>query len=151
MVALLQTNNFKNGFRSNFGQAVSSTLETTFLPNIIKIAKIAGKIILGYKNSDNLHTTQKHDKSYVTQADHDANHFIAAHLKSLNPNIPVVSEENYEQALKQYAAHWLPQQDASHAKDFLYWAVDPLDGTQSFIKNKKDYACLLYTSDAADE
>jgi 3'(2'), 5'-bisphosphate nucleotidase len=89
----------------------------TDINKIIGLARQAGKIILGYYNSD-YDIETKTDDSPVTQADIAADKFIVAGLQEIAPNIPIISEEGNKD---------LP------AGATRYWLVDPLDGTKGFI------------------
>ncbi|MBL6785403.1 MAG: adenylyl-sulfate kinase [Rickettsiales bacterium] len=92
------------------------------------IAKNAGDIILDYYQSyQEQDTNYKKDGSEVTKADIAANDFINNELIKLFPDIPIVSEENTES--ENFAA----------AKSPLYFLIDPLDGTQSFVKKQDEF------------
>ena len=67
----------------------------------------------------------KDDASPVTKADRDAEAIILAALKSLAPDIPVVSEETIC--------------DRHAALGPRFFLVDPLDGTKEFIKQRTDF------------
>ena len=83
----------------------------------------AGAIIMRYYETG--HESQlKADKSPVTDADLAANAFIVEGLARLTPGIPIVSEEGDKT---------LP------AGAELFWLVDPLDGTKSFIRRKPTF------------
>lgn len=69
----------------------------------------------------------KEDKSPVTVADFAANEFIKKQLQALAPNIPVVSEENSE------------EENIAASKGDMFWMVDPLDGTKSYIKQTGEF------------
>lgn len=64
---------------------------------------------------------KKEDFSPVTEADREADTLIVGALRTLTPDIPVVSEEG-------------EKPDVSQAPYF--WLVDPLDGTKSFLRGK---------------
>jgi 3'(2'), 5'-bisphosphate nucleotidase len=67
----------------------------------------------------------KDDDSPVTKADRDAETVLLQALKTLAPNIPIVSEETA----------------ADRTADLgpLFFLVDPLDGTKEFIKKRTDF------------
>src|SRR5690606_6262602 len=93
------------------------------IKNIVVIAKIAGDIILEfYKNHKEFSVTAKEDNSPVTQADLSANEFIIKELEALFPNIAIISEENSR------------EENSKAAAEERYFIIDPLDGTESFIK-----------------
>jgi 3'(2'), 5'-bisphosphate nucleotidase len=95
---------------------------------VLYIAKRAGEVILFYYAKGDIEVENKADNSPVTVADKAANKLITLALSELTPDIPIVSEED----------------DASFANNFdpdnhLFWLVDPLDGTKSFIKRKGEF------------
>jgi 3'(2'), 5'-bisphosphate nucleotidase len=67
----------------------------------------------------------KDDASPVTMADRDAEAIILTALKTLAPDIPVVSEET--------------ACDRHTALGSRFFLVDPLDGTKEFIKERTDF------------
>src|SRR5262245_57442885 len=69
----------------------------------------------------------KADKSPVTDADHAAEAIIVRGLRALTPSMPVVAEE-------EMAAGRVPQLNSGP-----FWLVDPLDGTQAFIKRNGEF------------
>ena len=93
----------------------------TWLEALEPVAREAGRIILHYRNKGYSSET-KLDKSPVTEADKAADAYIVAALKSLTPDIPIVSEEG-------------AQEDAVSEKG-IFWCVDPLDGTKGFIRGE---------------
>lgn len=92
------------------------------------IAFKAGEEILDvYKDEASFGIEAKADDSPLTQADQRANKVICDSLIALNPDIPIISEEN--KAI-----------DYAERKDFEYfWMVDPLDGTKEFIKRNGEF------------
>jgi len=82
----------------------------------------AGKIALIRRNLG-LIISYKKDHSPVTNADKDISDFIYNGLNSLTPNISVICEER--------DLGILPQDS--------FWLVDPIDGTQSYIKGEETY------------
>lgn len=100
------------------------------------IAFAAGEEILEvYKDEASFGVEAKADDSPLTLADQRANKVICDSLIALNPDIPIISEEN--KAIE-YAER----------KDFEYfWMVDPLDGTKEFIKRNGEFTvniALIY-------
>lgn len=91
----------------------------SLLPDVIRIGKHAGDILMTYRQSGELNVQIKEDKSPVTAADFASHNYIVDALASLTPDIPIVSEENPVQP------------DLSDNE--IYWTVDPLDGTKNFI------------------
>ncbi|MDF3047939.1 MAG: 3(2),5-bisphosphate nucleotidase [Candidatus Midichloriaceae bacterium] len=93
--------------------------------NPIQIAEIAidaSKIALKHYGLDDIEVKTKEDRSPVTAADIEVNEFITKNLTSIAPSIPVVSEED-NQAINL---------DIIRNSE-LFWLVDPIDGTWSFI------------------
>ena len=72
-------------------------------------------------------TSWKTDGSPVTAADHAAEAIILPVLRTLTPDIPVISEE-------EAAAGLSPAIGGSR-----FWLVDPLDGTKEFIKQNGEF------------
>lgn len=71
--------------------------------------------------------THKEDNSPLTQADLSAHEMITSGLRTLTPDIPVISEESVS----------IPY-DERKSWD-KYWLVDPLDGTREFIKRNGEF------------
>jgi 3'(2'), 5'-bisphosphate nucleotidase len=94
--------------------------------SIIKLAEEAGEKILGFYHDD-IEVTSKGDDSPLTKADLAAHHHIVDGLKSITPDIPIISEES-----------GVPEYDIR--KNWgTYWLVDPLDGTKEFIKKNGEF------------
>lgn len=100
------------------------------VPQILNTVRYASseinKIYLG---AQDLRIKYKSDQSPVTIADKLSHQIIVNDLKSLTPNIPVLSEED------------------EHLSDFetrktwkYYWIIDPLDGTKEFIAGSEDFS-----------
>ena len=88
---------------------------------------------------------RKADGSLCTEADLASQEALTRKLQAIL-NVPVIGEE-MDSAEQQ--ALW--QQGLEHA----LWCIDPIDGTSNFVRGLPYFAvsvaCLLYTSDAADE
>lgn len=97
-----------------------------YADKILEISKEAAAIIMRYYDGK-VHVEIKDDKSPVTAADIAANQYIVTKLKELAPEIAIVSEENPE------------QENIAAAESELFWLVDPLDGTKSFIKRTGEF------------
>src|SRR3546814_10854397 len=69
----------------------------------------------------------KADASPLTEADMAAHRLIVAGLQSLDPDIPVLSEESA-------AIDWDVRRHWQR-----YWLVDPLDGTREFVKRNGEF------------
>jgi len=97
-----------------------------YASEIYYITKKAGEIIMGFY-TNKVEVMIKDDKSPVTAADLAANKYIMQELKALTPDIAIVSEENSEE-------------DNKRARDTgVFWLVDPLDGTKSYIKKTGEF------------
>lgn len=96
------------------------------LPAVVALARQAGRAILTVYASS-IAVTEKDDRSPLTQADLESEQVIAAGLRRLTPEIPVLSEETSQAPFGERAA-W----------DWL-WVVDPLDGTREFIKRNGEF------------
>lgn len=91
----------------------------SLIPKLISLCEEGGKRILEfYKKGETLEIIKKGDGSPVTEADHQSHHLLTQGLKTLTPDIPIISEED--------EASW-------EIKSPLYWLIDPLDGTKGFI------------------
>lgn len=108
---------------------VNENSSVKYLKEVTAIAVEAGKRILQHRLHPNVEEKGDHgdDTSPVTDADLASNQHIVKHLKVLDPNVPIVSEElnlaDYD-ARKQWRRFWL---------------VDPLDGTKEFIKGSDEF------------
>ena len=89
------------------------------------LARQAGAIILGVR-ARGFETLHKEDKSPVTEADHLAEHLIAAALREATPEIQVVAEEESAAGRE-------------HDPAADYWLVDPLDGTREFAAGRDEF------------
>ncbi len=94
------------------------------IEKIINIAKQAGDIIMSYYNNEDIGIHYKKDSSPVTQADLASNKFICDSLTKLYPSIPLISEES---------------EINSPIKNSVFWSIDPLDATQSFIERSGEF------------
>ncbi len=95
---------------------------------LIKVAHKAGEAIMKFYHEDEDNIARKADNSPVTAADLASNEIVTQALQSRFPEISIVSEENDEA----YNVKIL-----SKAK--VFWLIDPLDGTWSFIHRKGDF------------
>jgi len=92
----------------------------------VEVARAAGLQILEIYARD-FSVAHKDDRSPLTEADMAAHHAIVAGLRSLTPDLPVLSEE---EAAIPYA---------ERSRWSRYWLVDPLDGTREFIKRNGEF------------
>ena len=96
------------------------------LEAVIKLARLAGEVILPYWRA-NVTVTSKADDSPVTAADLAAHHLLVEGLQALAPDIHVLSEEDADIPLSE-RANWE-----------RWWLVDPLDGTKEFISGSEEF------------
>ena len=69
--------------------------------------------------------TIKPDKSPVTDGDLAVDKLLGSKIKSVTPNIPIISEETVNLNIKN--------------EDETFWLIDPIDGTKEYIKKKDEY------------
>jgi 3'(2'), 5'-bisphosphate nucleotidase len=109
---------------------VSASADTAITPGLLEaveaLAREAGEAIMGYYRN-NVAIDRKDDYSPVTDADRDADAIIAAGLRKLTPEIPVVTEEEVAEGL------------APTRVGKRFWLVDPLDGTREFINDRDEF------------
>ncbi|MCP3997358.1 MAG: 3'(2'),5'-bisphosphate nucleotidase CysQ [bacterium] len=97
------------------------------LPGVVSIARDAGAAVDEVYRQTSTEVSYKADESPLTAADLASHRVIAAGLKDLAPEIPILSEEGVERPY-----------DSRRAWDRL-WIVDPLDGTKEFIKRNGEF------------
>ena len=90
------------------------------------VAERAGATIDRYYH-EGFTVRTKSDESPVTDADEAAEAIILPILKTLLPDVPIVSEES-----------GLQGKDVDFRHD-RFWAVDPLDGTKEFIRRSDEF------------
>ncbi|MCF2859947.1 3'(2'),5'-bisphosphate nucleotidase CysQ [Pseudoalteromonas sp. SMS1] len=100
----------------------------TYLEPCIELAQLAGKAIMAIYQQDDIGQQEKSDHTPVTAADLAANEVLLNGLKSLAPDIPIMSEETPIPPLAQRQS-WQ-----------RYWLLDPMDGTGEFILESGDFA-----------
>ncbi len=96
------------------------------LDGVRAIALDAGRRILDVYERD-FEVTEKGDGSPLTAADRAAQDVIAAGLRLLAPDIPLLSEESAAVAFEERRA-W-----------DRFWLVDPLDGTREFVSRNGEF------------
>ena len=92
---------------------------------LLNIAIDSGKEIMKIYNKGFTIDT-KEDSSPITEADINSNELIVTRLKTLEPNIPILSEESL--------VSW-----DIRKKWNKYWLIDPLDGTKEFINRNGEF------------
>ena len=90
------------------------------LDTFVQAGEIAKKISV-----EGVKITIKEDKSPVTNADLEVNDLLKDKIKSLTPDIPIISEENVNLSSKNL--------------DKNFWLIDPIDGTKDYIKKRDEY------------
>lgn len=100
-------------------------LTVTLAEQVTAIAREAGELIVRVREQG-LRPERKSDNTPVTEADKAADRLIVARLQPLAPTLPIVSEES----------GYLP--DAATLPE-RFWLVDPLDGTNGFIRGGKNF------------
>jgi 3'(2'), 5'-bisphosphate nucleotidase len=99
----------------------------TLLPEVRKLVAAAGTAILEvYAGAHDVE--YKSDDSPITRADRAAHEILAAGLRRLSPEIPVLSEESADEHAIEVRRHWRE-----------LWLVDPLDGTKEFISRNGEF------------
>ena len=93
---------------------------------VVDIARRAGDAILEvYAGEFDVDT--KADASPLTEADRRAHEVIVDGLRSLTPELPIISEESSPPPFSE-RRHWQ-----------RYWLVDPLDGTKEFVERNGEF------------
>jgi len=87
----------------------------------------AGKAILEVYRAEDFHVRSKEDRSPLTLADTRSHEILSRGLRSLYPEIPLLSEEGREIPFP-VRREWP-----------VFWLVDPLDGTKEFIKKNDEF------------
>ena len=93
---------------------------------VVALAEDAGRAILEVYSTD-FEVQSKDDESPLTQADLASNRWIDAGLRSLTPDIPIISEESGLPAFEE-RSQWQ-----------RYWLIDPLDGTKEFVNRNDEF------------
>ena len=96
------------------------------LPAVVELSRQAGREILAVYNSD-FEVQQKADHSPLTLADLRAHTLIVAGLRTLTPEIPILSEEASDMGF------------ATRSTWRCHWLVDPLDGTREFVSRNGEF------------
>tara|TARA_B100000683_G_scaffold172362_1_gene166118 strand:+ start:176 stop:988 length:813 start_codon:yes stop_codon:yes gene_type:complete len=96
------------------------------LDGLKECVKSASNAILEVYESNDFGEINKQDGSPITIADKNANEIILNRLNLLTPDIPIISEETFEEGSLQ-------------SLNETYWLVDPLDGTKEFINKTGEF------------
>jgi 3'(2'), 5'-bisphosphate nucleotidase len=101
------------------------------LPSLHEICKVTGELQIKHHKTNIIFST-KSNQTPVTEVDIQSSLIITNGLKKLTPDIPIVSEEDY---------------DDTRVYDY-FWLVDPLDGTRDYINNGDNFCvCISLISD----
>lgn len=106
-------------------------VDESLLEEAIEIATGAGRLTLGWYGRADLLVDNKTDGSPVTDADRAAERFVRDELARRHPDDGVVGEE-------------FPTTDGRSGRR---WIVDPIDGTQSFVRKVPLFSTLLAVED----
>lgn len=101
-------------------------MASPLLEAIIRAAHEAGQETLEVYGQQAQTVQTKQDGSPVTEADHRSQAVILRHLAELEPDTPVVAEEDDE----------LPAAGQAGSR---FWLVDPLDGTKEFVGRSHEF------------
>lgn len=100
--------------------------DADLLAAAIDLSRRAGQAIMAIYQRD-FDVEHKADASPLTEADLASHRLIVEGLRTLTPDIPVLSEESADIA-------W-----DTRSRWSRYWLVDPLDGTREFVKRNGEF------------
>ena len=92
--------------------------------NLLETFVAAGKMSLNLRDKG-LITKIKSDNTPVTNGDLKVNEKLCNKIKSITPDIPIISEETVEFNKKIINKN--------------FWLVDPIDGTKDYMNNKNQF------------
>lgn len=101
------------------------------LKPLITLCEQAGQAIMEIYQRPLGSVQLKADDSPLTEADLAAHNCLVAGLRTLYPDIPILSEEANE-GLEEVRLGWRE-----------YWLIDPLDGTKEFIRRNGEFTVNL--------
>lgn len=101
----------------------------------VTIAREAGDAVLEVY-AEPFEVETKADDSPLTRADLASHHVIVDRLRSLTPEIPILSEESDGIS------------DSERLSWNRYWLIDPLDGTKEFINRNGEFTVNIALIDA---
>ncbi|MFN3315905.1 MAG: 3'(2'),5'-bisphosphate nucleotidase CysQ, partial [Raineya sp.] len=105
---------------------LQNTLKMYQLEKILDAIKQASEAVLSIYKQD-FQIFRKQDLSPLTQADSLSHQILVEFLSEHTPNIPIISEE-------EEIADWEERKNWEY-----FWLIDPLDGTNSFVRGGQDY------------
>lgn len=109
------------------GTVTARDLQQWILP-LLGLCREAGELICGYYNAPDAHRFEaKGDDSPLTRADLASHGVLQAGLATLDPALPLLSEESP------------PAEIADRQQWQRYWLVDPLDGTKEFLERTGEF------------
>ena len=94
------------------------------IDKIISFTFEAGEIARNFQKSRDFIITIKPDNTQVTSADIAVSKFLNQKLSQEFPQIPIICEEG----------------DLREISSEIFWLIDPIDGTSSFIKGSDEFA-----------
>ena len=98
------------------------------VPKAVAIALRAGeKLMEIYSSNEDFGVVDKGDGSPLTRADIASHNLVVECLRTLTPDVPVLSEESRS----------LPYAQRQSWETF--WLVDPLDGTKEFVRHIDEF------------
>src|SRR5690349_24497699 len=103
-----------------------SAVQADLVGKVARLAQQAGDAILSVY-SEQFEVTHKSDRSPLTLADLRSHEIIVHGLRTLTPDLPVLSEE----------ASNIPYEQRREWS--RYWLVDPLDGTKEFVSRNGEF------------
>ena len=95
----------------------------SLIKKLIPIIYKAGAVSIKY--SKKLKVFVKDDKTPVTNGDLEVDKILQSFLKKISPSIEIVSEETVKKTVTR--------------KRKTFWLIDPIDGTNSYIKGGTEY------------
>jgi len=98
-----------------------------YLKSLVALSDLAGRAIVKIYEGEDWGLRFKSSGSPVTLADMASHDLILSGLHTLNPEIPVLSEESAG----------VPYEERKEWD--TYWLVDPLDGTKEFLKKNGEF------------
>jgi len=101
------------------------------LASLLSLVTQTDTAIMDIYNSGPAVVEIKDDKTPITQADKASHKVVISGLKSLYPDIPIVSEEASE------------QENALAMHSSVFWLVDPIDGTREFINKTGEFTICV--------
>lgn len=99
--------------------------------SLLPMIKRANAAIMEIYDTNTAIVEVKADNSPLTQADKASHRIITKALTELFPGVPVISEEGDK------------EENLVNVKQATYWIVDPIDGTQDFVKRTGEFCVAI--------